>query len=238
MAEKWYNDEFTPHFSGAVLVFLVALLVFAYFSGKRSVRVRPRRKGLRRHDDQPRLNATKVQKYRTDYARGLSRNRTVADSVIVFCSKTRDYLWSTVAAFAFLHCFCANHWNGLVQWVINGLAAQEAAIWGDLLALMVVSMLSTGVGCAFYFLRHLGEWVQAHRLVENYLYKLHKRPIMVETPNLLFILKALVWVIKEERETKEEAKSETICIRQTKRSRNTYSAIAASSIAFQEEHAI
>lgn len=216
MASQYWH-EFLPSFSGVVVVVSFILAIVAYISGVRSVKVRPRRVGngnSTKYPDRPRFHSTKAAAVRENFSRGFMRKKELADSVICFCSKTRDAIWSLAAGVVFASVFAHEHWHGMVQWFINHLTSNEGAAWGDIMAYFVLIFLGAGVACCFWLIRDIGQWVRASRLTETYLYKLNKRPIIVEAPTLNYYYEVFKWAVKtsiEERQAKQaEAKRQEL----------------------------
>lgn len=203
---KFYWHDFIPSFSGVVLVTFIALIVTAFVTGYRSVRVRPRKVGGTKLDPEaPRFKSRKAALVRENFKRGLARKKDLADSVIVFRSVTMDVIWALGAGVVFVSVLVNEHWYGIVQFWINDLAANEDAAWGDIMAFMTVAILGGLVTSVFCAVSEYGQWLHASKLVERYLYKLNVRPIIKETPHVIFIAQALVWAIKtmiEERRIK------------------------------------
>ena len=206
---SYYWHEFIPSFSGVLLVTVVALVVIAFVTGYRSVKVRPRRVGGAKANPEaaPRFKSRKVALVRENFKRSLARRKKLADSVIVFRSATVDTLWALGAGIVFVLVFINEHWCGLVQFWINHLAADEGVAWGDIMAFVTAAVLGGAVSSMFYAVAAYGQWLHASKLVGKYLYKLNVRPIIKENPSLVFIARVLVWAIREELAERKAAKS-------------------------------
>ena len=206
---KFYWHEFIPSFSGVVLVTLIALVIIAFVTGYRSVKVRPRRVGGAKADPEaPKFKSRKVAQVRDNFKRSLMRRKDIADSAIVFRSATMDALWALVAGVVFTTVFVNEHWYGLVQFFINNLASNEGAAWGDIEAFIVVAVLGGAVSCVFYVISEYAQWLHATKMTERYLYQLNVRPIIKEKPHIIFIAKVLIWAIRKSIEEEAEKKAQ------------------------------
>jgi hypothetical protein len=122
--------------------------------------------------------------------------RRLSDSVITLSSTTWDIIVTAMITMVLAGTFVSRHWNGLVQWAINGLAPSEAAIWGDLEAIFITSLASSIYFVLVHFLRRLGEWNAVCRLIQQYR-KIDVRPLIKEGYNLSFMLAHAKWYVGE-----------------------------------------
>ena len=188
MTVREWIHHFTPQFSSLLAITFIAILAIAYISGRKSVRVRPRRVGNgNREKGRPRYHSSKASSVKAQFKRGFTRRQRLADSVIEFCSETKDYFWSIVAGIVFMVVFFKEHWDGLVQIILNI------------------------IDPVFYVIRLFAQLQKACKLADIYLYKLHARPILVEKKPIWFQVKLIVFDIKkmiEEKRNKEKEKAD------------------------------
>lgn len=211
---KFFYHEFTPSFSAIVVIVLFVLIDIAFYTGWRSVTVRPRRVSGKKnptYPDRPKFTSSKAASVRSVFTRSELRNAEVCDSIIHFCSKTRDFIWATLAGVAFAATFGAEHWDGMCQWFINHLAYNDGAAWGDIMAYATLVFLGGGFGCLFYVIREYAQYMHGCILMGKYL-KIGKRPILKETPTLLHYAELFKWAIvssiEEEKQKKAAAEAE------------------------------
>lgn len=220
---KFYWHEFIPSFSGVVLVTLIALVIIAFVTGYRSVKVRPRRVGGAKADPEaPKFKSRKVAQVRDNFKRSLMRRKDIADSAIVFRSATMDALWALVAGVVFTTVFVNEHWYGLVQFFINNLASNEGAAWGDIMAFISVAVLGGAVSCVFCVISEYAQWLHAAKITERYLYQLNVRPIIKENPHIIFIAQVLIWAIRKDiEENKAQARRNQVTVAEAKKKPNS-----------------
>lgn len=209
MATEWYHN-FNPSFSGVLLVTFVALLAFAFISGVKSVKLRPRKKqsrNCRQYEDAPRYFSKKTHSFRENYRANFRGTQEVADVVICFCSDAVDIFLSVVACIAFIVVFAKEHYDGLTQLIINNLTASDAAVNGDIWAAIIIVFSGAIVGFMFYLFRALGQYLRGDKLIRAYLFSLRKRPMLHQTPSPKFMIDCLIWAIGKEIEEKKERKA-------------------------------
>ena len=202
MAEQYYHEVEVNSTIWLVIVLALALLPVAYWLGKKSVRVRPRRaftgsRQTERPVDEPRFQPKKVMKLQKEFRCSLRPGRRrLSDSVITLSSTTWDIIVTAMITMVLAGTFASRHWNGLVQWAINGLAPSEAAVWGDLEAIFITSIASSIYFSLALFLRRLGEWNAVCRLIQQYR-RIDVRPLIKEGYNLSFMLEHAKWAVGE-----------------------------------------
>lgn len=197
-ASEWYHP-FMPEGSSVVVVTLIVLLAIAFISGVKSVKVRPRRicNNIKNYEGEPRFVSSKAKVVKEDVKYVLRFcKREIADSTIVMCSKTVDVLLAIMAGVVFGYVFCAEHWYGIVQAAINILSPTDGAAWGDIMAYFVVFFFSVGAAEGFYVVREYAQYRRAKSLFREYIFKLKKRPILVEKPDIIFVAIHTAWAIK------------------------------------------
>lgn len=188
-----YVQEFTPSISVAFALAFFGLLVVAFVSGVKSVRIRPYREG---DDKSNGFDSQKVEALR----RSLGKEwrcfkNSPADSVIVFCSVTSDIVWSSMAAIVIGYVFFKEHWDGLVQLIINFIDKSAGAAWADLIALFILSCLITGYGAVFFFIRDLAQRIKAEMFYREYL-SFGVRPAVKEKPHLKYYCEEAIEITK------------------------------------------
>ena len=212
MTVREWIHHFTPQFSSLLAITFIAILVIAYISGRKSVRVRPRRVGNgNREKGRPSYRSSKVSSVKAQFKRGFTRRQRLADSVIEFCSETKDYFWSIMAGIVFMVVFFKEHWDGLVQIILNFIDPSAHAAWADIFAFAALGVMGFIIGAAFYVIRQFAQRQKACKLASIYLYKLHARPILVEKKPIWFQIELIIFDVKkmiEERQNKEKEKED------------------------------
>lgn len=226
MAREYWHS-FNPSFSVLVVVVAVALVIVAFYTGWKSVTVRPRKvsKDKKSFPDRPKFQSSKAASVRNVFSRSELREAELSDSVIHFCSKTTDFIWSLLEAVAFALVFGYEHWNGMVQWWINHLAGNDGAAWGDIMAYVTLVIIAGGFGCLFYVVREYAQYMRGCLLLNHYLKDLKKRPILVETPTLYHFYLSIRWAITstiEEYQEKKAAKEAEAKRRELHRTKKPY----------------
>ncbi len=212
MANNYYH-AFTAHFSFVVLLIFMAVVVAAYFIGRKSVRLVPRKSIKRKTADianVPKYDKAKARTLTKMYKKAASRAEYDNTAVIRFHSNTFDVMVAIIGAIVFCWAFISEHYVGLVQWCINHLTASDSAAWGDITAVMIVSMISCVVFGITYAIVRFGQIHQA-RVYANEFVAEKVRPIFNERRSLSYFVTAIVFCIKEEikeRQAKAEAKKE------------------------------
>ncbi len=196
LASDWYH-AFTPTASNLVAIATILVLVVGFISGWRSTIVRPHHDGLPRRKGEPRFYGKKIAQVKKTYAKEFAENELTA-STLKFCSTTTDFLMSLAVGVGFALLFYAEHYYGLVQAIINiTLAPNEGAAWGDFIAMCIIVCLGVSAGAFFFVMRCFGQHMKAKKIIKEY-DKLGVRPSLAETPNFLFIVVDILWLIADE----------------------------------------
>lgn len=210
MAREYWHS-FVPSFSVLVVVVSIVLAIVAFYTGWRSVTVRPRKVNKDDKDifpDRPKFKSSKVTAVKDVFTRSELRKADLCDSVIYFCSKTIDFIWALLGGVAFAITFGHEHWDGMVQWWINHLAGNDGAAWGDIMAYVTLVVISSSFGCLFYVIREYAQYMRGCLLLDHYLNDLKRRPILVETPTLYHRFIVLKWAIESTIEEYQKKKAE------------------------------
>ncbi len=188
-AESWYHS-FTPSFSGSVLLVTIALLALSYYFGTRAVKVLPINQDsdyLYYYGGNKAEDINQIFKLRNIRTQGKTDSKfKKADSMILFCGCTADVVWGIIAGIIFAYMFFINHWDGLVQFMINLLSPKDGAAWGDILALIALYVLGIIIGFLCYVIRLIGESRKAQKLVRAYL-RMFRKPIVRQTPSIAYV---------------------------------------------------
>ncbi len=200
-ASSWYHG-FTPDFPGLVIVLAIALLVAAYAIGHFSVRIVPRKVREKQQPDPeyadvPTWHSKKAAKVRENFRRSYLRRLELSDSVVLMQSETRDYIFAVIEGAIFARVFYAEHWLGLVQFCINNLSANDDAVYGDFLAVIILVPLSGAEALACYAISRIAQMWRAEKLAGKYVHELKKRPVISEQPHLGYYAKVVAWVAKK-----------------------------------------
>ncbi len=213
MANSWYH-AFDVQFSWEVVVIAIAVLAAAYLVGRKSVHILPlkKRKGSVNNtalpEDAPRRIKEKVAQAKkvTMGAYRKSKLRR-CDSIIMLHSATFDRVIAAIAAVVFMVVFAKEHWHGLVQFLINGLSANDAAIWGDIIAAECVGVLGVAYAYLAYGLVRVGQIHTAAALGERYLAR-GVSPLFRERESIDFVVRLFVWAVGSEIAEKKAAAKE------------------------------
>jgi len=201
MAQSWYH-EFNPDFPGLIIVLAISLLVVAYFIGRISVKIVPRKVREKQPEnpeyaDMPVWHSKKAAKVRESFRRSYLRRLELSDSVVLMQSETRDYIFAVIEGAVFAKVFYTEHWLGLVQFCINNLSANDDAVYGDFMAVIILVSLSGAEALACYAISRIAQMWRAEKLAGKYVHELHRRPVISEQPHLGYYVKVLAWVAKK-----------------------------------------
>lgn len=216
MASNWYH-EFTAQMSWEVMAVCVILLALAYLIGRKSVQYVSVKKACKIKGEfvapksAPQYEAGKEnevdRRIRGRVLKVASRKELKTNStVMVLHSTTFDNAIAAVFASIFAYVFADAHINGMIQWFINHLGANESAAWGDICAFMAIGLLF-GVFYAIIF--RLVRAGQIHTVVEkseDYLATGYI-PMFFEKESVGYAVKLIVWLYERKQQKRKAAKA-------------------------------
>ena len=148
MASNWYHS-FEAQMSWEVVGVVIVLMALAYLIGRKSIQYVSVKKACKIKGEfvapksAPQYEAGKEngvdRRIKDRVLKVASRKELKANStVMVLHSTTFDNAIAAVFASIFAYVFANAHINGMIQWFINHLGANESAAWGDICAFMAI----------------------------------------------------------------------------------------------------
>lgn len=203
MAQYFYHG-FNAQFSIFVLLIAVSVIAAAYLMGYWSVRIAPRktrRNSEEKPADMPRYNRAKARSLNKLYARKIRRLQYDNTAIIVLKSTTFDNLIGIIGGGVFTWAFAHEHIDGMIQWFINHLSANDSAIWGDILAYASLCFLFAFVAEIAKFVCRVGQNHKARAFAEAFMAE-SVRPVFGERRSLGFMARLVGYVVRKEAEEK------------------------------------
>lgn len=216
MASNWYHS-FEAQMSWEVVGVVIVLMALAYLIGRKSIQYVSVKKACKIKGEfvapksAPQYEAGKengVDRRIKDRAlkvasrKELKTNRTV----MVLHSTTFDNAIAAVFASIFAYVFANAHINGMIQWFINHLGANESAAWGDIFAFAAIGFITAGF---FAIVRGLIRAGQVHTVVEkseDYLAAGYA-PMFFEKESVGYAVKLIVWLYERKQQKRKAAKA-------------------------------
>lgn len=216
MASNWYHS-FEAQMSWEVVGVVIVLMALAYLIGRKSIQYVSVKKARKIKGEYvapksaPQYEAGKENGVdRRIEGRALevaSRKELKPNStVMVLHSTTFDNAIAVVFASIFAYVFASAHIDGMIQWFINHLGANDSAAWGDICAYMAIGLL---FGAFYAIIFRLVRAGQIHTVVEkseDYLATGYA-PLYFEKESVGYGVQLIVWLYKRRQQKKEAAKA-------------------------------
>lgn len=213
MATSWYH-EFTAQMSWEVMAVGVILLALAYLIGRKSVQYVSVRKARKIKGEfvapksAPQYVAGKecIALGKIDCRKVRYYDLKANSTVMVLHSSTFDNVIAGFFAGIFAYVFANAHINGMIQWFINHLGANESAAWGDICAFMAIGLLFGVFYAIIFCLVRVG---QIHTIVEkseDYIAAGYA-PMFFEKESVGYAVELIAWLYKRKRQKKQAAKA-------------------------------
>jgi len=216
MASNWYHS-FEAQMSWEVVGVVIVLMALAYLIGRKSIQYVSVKKACKIKGEfvapksAPQYEAGKEngvdRRIKDRVLKVASRKELKANStVMVLHSTTFDNAIAAVFASIFAYVFANAHINGMIQWFINHLGANESAAWGDICAFMAIGLLFSVFYAIIFRLVRAG---QIHTVVEkseDYLAAGYA-PLYFEKESVGYGVQLIVWLYRRKQQKKEAAKA-------------------------------
>lgn len=216
MASNWYHS-FVAQMSWEVVGVVIVLMALAYLIGRKSIQYVSVDKADEIKGEfvapksAPQYEAEKedeVDRRIEDRAPEDASRKELKDNstVMVLHSTTFDNAIAAVFASIFAYVFANAHIDGMTQWFINHLGANESAAWGVICAFMAIGLL---FGAFYAIIFRLVRAGQIHTVVEkseDYL-AIGYTPLYFEKESVGYYVQLIVWLYERKQQKRKAARA-------------------------------